>query len=150
MAASDRPNHSTVKSAGVLFFFDFALPHGFNYLDQKLTQNVGKIICYYHVTKWFLPCVNWLIICFCFRRCFGKALVAFGFDEKLTQSVVQTTIQYHVSKEFLRLYFAVDQVLSISEHHLENGRMPCNQKYWIKNMAVKILILILLRFRLLC
>ena len=35
---------------------------------------------------------------------------------------------------------AVDQVLSISGYDLGNGRMLCKQKYWIKNMVVKILV----------
>ena len=34
---------------------------------------------------------------FDFRRCFGKALVAFDLDKKLTQSLAQITMQYHVS-----------------------------------------------------
>ena len=33
---------------------------------------------------------------------------------------------------------AVDHVLSISGYDLGNGRMPCKQKYLIKNMVVKI------------
>ena len=33
---------------------------------------------------------------------------------------------------------AVDQVLSVSEYDLGNERMPCKQKYWIKNVAVKV------------
>ena len=48
-----------------------------------------------------------------------------------------------MSKDFLHLHFAVDQVLSTD---LENGRMPCKQKYWIKNIVVKIPIVILFRF----
>ena len=47
-----------------------------------------------------------------------------------------------MSKDFLSLHFAVDQVLSTSGYDLENGRMPCKQKYLIKNMAVEIPILI--------
>ena len=31
--------------------------------------------------------------------------------------------------DFHSLYFAVDQVLSISGYDLENGRMLCKQKY---------------------
>ena len=54
-----------------------------------------------------------------------------------------------MSKDLLPLHFAVGQVLSISRYNLENGRMLCKQKYCIKNMAVKILILILSRFSLL-
>ena len=56
----------------------------------------------------------------------------------------------HMSTDFLPLHFAVGQVLSISGYDLENGRMPCKQKYCIKNMTVKIPILILFRFCLLC
>ena len=52
-----------------------------------------------------------------------------------------------MSKDFLHLYFAEDQVLSIFENNLENGRM---QKYLIKNMVVKIPILISFHFCLLC
>ena len=37
--------------------------------------------------------------------------------------------KYHVSKDFLHMHFVFDQVLSISGHDLENGRMPCKQKY---------------------
>ena len=55
-----------------------------------------------------------------------------------------------MSKDFLYLHFAVDQVLSVSGYDLGNGRMACKQKYWIKNMAVKLPILILFRFCLFC
>ena len=54
---------------------------------------------------------------------------AFDFDQKLTQNVTKITMQCHVSKKFLRLYFAVDYLLSVSEYDLENGRMPCQQKH---------------------
>ena len=33
---------------------------------------------------------------------------------------------------------AVDQALSISGYDLENGRMQCKQKYWKKNIVVKV------------
>ena len=42
-----------------------------------------------------------------------------------------------MSKDFIHLHFAVDQVLSISGYDLENGRMACNQKYWIKKYGGK-------------
>ena len=60
------------------------------------------------------------------------------------------TMWYHVSKDFLCLHFVDGQVLSISGYDLENGRKPYKQKYWIKNLAVKIPILILFHFCLLC
>ena len=87
---------------------------------------------------------------FDFRICFGKTLITSDFDEKLTQSVAQLTMWYHVSKDFLPLHFVIGQVLLISGYDLENGRMPCKQKYYIKNIAVEIPIVILSRFSLLC
>ena len=87
--------------------FDFAPSHAFK-LDQKLTQNIVQIILYYHVTKQFLSCLNYLSSAFDFRICFGKTLVAFDFDEKFTQSVAEITMLYHVLEDFLRLHFAVD------------------------------------------
>ena len=126
-------------------FFHFAPPRAFNF-DQKISRDIGQIILYYHVTKQFLPCLNWLVKCFRFQNIFRKTLIAFDFDEKLSQSVAQ----YNASKNFLGLHFAVGQVLSISAYDLKSGRMPCKQKYRIKNMAVKIPILILFCFFLLC
>ena len=55
-----------------------------------------------------------------------------------------------MSKDFICLHFAVGELLSISGCDLENERMPFKQKYCIKDMAVKIPILILLCFCLLC
>ena len=55
-----------------------------------------------------------------------------------------------MSIDFLCQHFAVDQVLSISQYDLDNGRMLCKQKYLIKNMVVKIPLLILFCFCLLC
>ena len=66
---------------------------------------------------------------------FWKTLIAFDFDEILTQSVAQVTVISRV-KIFFPLHFAVDLVLSISGYNFENGRMPCKQKYCIKNKAV--------------
>ena len=75
-------------------------------------------------------------------ECFGKSINSFRFWWKTY------TKRCHVSKDFLPPHFAVGQLLSVSGD-LENGRMPCKQKYCIKNMAVKIPILILFRFCLL-
>ena len=96
--------------------------------------------------NFFLGCFDWSHA-FNFR--IGKA-VPFDFNEKLTQNVAQITLIWCTTKDFLHLHFAVDRVLSISEPDLENGRMTCQWKYWIKNIAVKILILILFCFYLLC
>ena len=77
-----------------------------------------------------------------------KNIDCFRFREKLTQSVAQVT-KYHVS-DFLSLHFAVDQVLSILRYDLENRRIWCKQKFCMKNMTVKIPILILFHFCLIC
>ena len=99
--------------------------------------------------NFLLAWIDWSCA-FDFRICFGKTLTASNFDKKLTQSVAQVTIQYHVSKDFLHLHFAVDQVLSISRYDLKNLRMSCTQNYCIKNITVKILMLIFFWFCLLC
>ena len=51
--------------------------------------------------------------------------------------VISRVKRLHVSKDFLPLHFAV-QVLSISGFDSENRRMWCKQKYFIKNIAMKI------------
>ena len=85
--------------------------------------------------------LDWIAHVLLISERFGKTLIAFDFNEKLTQSIAQVTINI-MCGDFLPLYFAVDQVLSVSGYDLENGRMSCKQKYCIKNMAVKIPILI--------
>ena len=132
MAASDSPTTVQQSQQGCLFF-DFALPHVFNF-DQKFSRNVAQRIIYYHVTKQLLPCLNWLVTCFQFQNMFWKNISCFDFDEKLTKSVAKVTIYYHVSKDFLPLHIAVGQLLSIST---ENGRMSCKQKYALKTWRWK-------------
>ena len=135
MAVSD--SFTTVQESQLrCLFFDFAPPRAFHF-DQKLSRNVAQVILYYHVTKQFLPCLNWLVTCFRFQNMFWKNINCFRFWWKLTQSIAQLTMEYHVSKDFVPLHFVVGQVLSISWCDLESGRMPCTQKYCIKNMALK-------------
>ena len=95
--------------------------------------------------KNFFPAWIYWSRTFDFRMCFGKTSVAFDFDEKLTKSAAQNYVISCFKRPF-RLYFAVDQVLSISRQ----GRCPESKKYWIKNTAEKILTLISFRFCLLC
>ena len=54
--------------------------------------NPGQIFLYYHVTKQFLACLNWLLTFIWFQNMFWKTLIAFDFDEILTQSVAQVTV----------------------------------------------------------
>ena len=39
--------------------------------------HVAQIILYYHVTKQFLPCLNWLVTCFWFQNMFWKNINCF-------------------------------------------------------------------------
>ena len=75
--------------------------------------------------KKLLPCLNCLINCFWFQNIFVKTLVAFDFDKKTYTK--RCTRNYVISKDFLPLHLITCG--SISEHDLENGRMPCKQKY---------------------
>ena len=106
-------------------------------------------VLYCHVTKQLFPCLKWLVTCFRFQKIFWKNISCFRFWWKTY--IKRCTSNYVISrvKDILPLHFAVGQVLSISGYDLENGRMLCKQKYWIKNMAIKIPILILFRFCLL-
>ena len=95
-------------------------------------------------------CLNWLVTCFRFQNMFWKNINCFRFWWKTyTKRCTSNYVISRVKRPF-PLHFAVSQVLSILGYDLENGRMPCKQKYCIKNMAVKIPILILFRFCLLC
>ena len=87
--------HSTVKSPGVPVFW-FRATTCFRFWS-KLSWNVAQIILYYHVTRQFLPCLNWKITCFRFHNMFWKT-IAFDFDEKLTQSVAHLLCNTHINR----------------------------------------------------
>ena len=92
--------------------------------------------------------LEFIVTCFRFHNMFWKNISCFQFCEKTHTK--RCTNKSCVKKDFLSLHFAVDQLLSISGYDLENGRMPCKQQYWTKDSAVKIPILILFWFCLLC
>ena len=73
--------HGTVKSARVPFF-DFTPPHASDF-NQKLSRNVAQITLCYHITKQFLPCMNWLVLCFWFQNMFWRNIDCFQFWWKL-------------------------------------------------------------------
>ena len=85
-------------------------------------------------TEQFLPCLNWLVTCFRFQNMLWRNINCFQFWWK--------TYRKRCTSNFSPQHFAVGQVLSISRCNLENGRMPCQQKFYIKNMAVAIPIFI--------
>ena len=129
--------HGTVKSAGCLFF-DFPPPRTFTF-DQKLSQNVAQIILYYHVTKQYLPCLNWLVTCFQFQNMFWKNINCFRFWWKTYTK--RCTSNYVISR-----------VKRLSSPALCGWSGAFSFRVWFgkRNMAVKISILILFLFCLLC
>ena len=107
------------------FLFGFAPPRPF---ELKLTKNVAQIIIYYHGTKQCLSCLNWFITCFRLQNMFWKNISWFQFWWKI---YTKRCLNNNVNLRLINF-----------RTWLGNGRMPCKQKYWIKNMALKIPILI--------
>ena len=141
--------HGTVKSAGVPVLW-FRASTCFQFWSKTFTKRcTNNSLLSRDKTIFLFAWIDWSRA-FDFRICFGKTLIAFNFDEKLTQSVAQVIMQCHASKDFLPLHFVVGQAISISGYDLKKGRMPCKQEYCMKSMAVKIPILNLFRFCLLC
>ena len=107
--------------------------------DQKLSRNVAQIILYYHVTKQFLPCLNWLVTCFQFQNMFWKNINCFRFWWKTYTK--RCTSNYVISR-----------VKRLSSPALCGWSGAFNFRVWFgkRNMAVKIPTLILFRFCLLC
>ena len=125
-AASDSPTKYSKD--------DFEHPCVFNF-DQKLMQNVAQILLYYHVIKQFLCCLNWLIRCFRFQNVLEKHLLLLILMKNI-HNVLCCKNKYVISC-VKRLYLPVLCGWS-SAFNLENRKMLRKQKYWIKNMAVKI------------
>ena len=65
--------HGTLKSAWVPLLW-FHTSTWFQFWS-KLSQNVAQVILHYHVTKQFLPCLNWLVT-------FWKNINCFRFSWK--------------------------------------------------------------------
>ena len=122
--------HGTLKSAGVPVLW-FPLPRAFTF-DQKLSRNVAQIILCYHVTKQFLPCLNWLVTCFQFQNMFWKNINCFRFWWKTCTK--RCTSNYVISR-----------VKRFSSPALCGWSDALNFRVWSekRNMAVKIPILIL-------
>ena len=134
----------TVKSAGYLFF-DFPHPRAFTF-DQKLSRNVAQIILYYHVTKLFLPCLNWLVTCFQFLNMFWKNINCFRFWWKMyAKRCTSNCVISHVKRLSSPAFCGCSGAFKFRVW-FGKQKNPCKQKYCIKNMAVKIQILILFRF----
>ena len=125
--------HGTVNSAGCLFF-NFASTRAFDF-DQYISRNVAQIILYFHVTKQFLPWLNWLVTCFWFQNMFWKNVNCFQFwwrtyTKRCTSNCV------------------ISRVKRLSSPVLCGWSGALNFRVWFGkwNMAVEIPILILLRF----
>ena len=105
----------------------------------------------YHMTKQSLSCLNWLLTCFQFYNLFWKNISCFWFWWKSCTKYYTNNYVVSFIKRLSLPALAVGQVLSISGYDLEDRRILCKQKFWIKikYMVVKILILILFSFCLL-
>ena len=88
-------------------FFDFAPPRAFNF-DQKLKQKVAQIFFYYHMTKQFLCCLNWLITCFWFQNMFWENISFFWFwwetsTKRCTSNLDCKTTSFQLTKNICYL-----------------------------------------------
>ena len=97
--------------------------------------------------KIFLPCLNWSTTCFRFQNLFWKNISCSRFwwkthTKRSTNNKVISLVRRFSSPAL--------SSWSIPRYDLENGRMPCKQKHWSKSMVVKIPLLFLFRFCLLC
>ena len=69
---------------------------------SKTSQSVAQIIIYYHVTKQFLHCFNWLITCLGFQNMFRKSISWFWlwwktYTKRCTNSNVISCVRGHSS-----------------------------------------------------
>ena len=108
-------------------FCDFGPPRAFDF-DQKLSRNVDEIILYHHVTNEFLPCMK-----------FWKKINCFRFWWKPYTN--RCTSNYVISR-----------VKRLSSPALCSWSGAFNLREWFGkwDMAMKIPILILFLFYLLC
>ena len=85
---------------------------------------------------------------FLISECFRKTLIALDFDEKLTQCVAQITIK--CQKTFFSCTLRLVRCFQFQGMIWKTEACRIKQKYCIKNIAVKIPILILFRICLIC
>ena len=138
--------HGTVKSAGVPALW-FRASMCFQFWSKTFTKRCTNNFYYYVSEKTIFSLLGLIDhVLWISEYILEKHWLLSILIKKLTQSVAEVSMQYHVSNDFLPLNFEVDQVLSILGYDLDNGRMPCKEKHCIKNMTVKIPILILFRF----
>ena len=67
--------------------------------------HVAQIILYYHVTKQFLPCLNWLVTCFWFQNMFWKNINCFRLWWKIY--LKRCTSNYVISQVKRLSFFAL-------------------------------------------
>ena len=137
MAASSGPTMVQESQLGCLLF-DFTPPCAFNF-DQKVSWNIAQIIPYYHVTKQLLCCLNWLVTCFRFQNMFWKNINCFRFWWKTCTKHFTSNC---VISRFKRFSFPALCEWS-GAFNFRVWFEKWKQKYCIKNMVAKILILIL-------
>ena len=129
------PRHSKVASTCFWFWSKT--------LTKRCTNN------YYQVTKQFLPCLRWLVTSFQFQNMFWKNVNCFRFWWKTYTKRCRNDYVISRVKTFFPCSLWLVRCFQF-QGMIWKTEECCKQKYCIKNIAVKILILILLCFCLLC
>ena len=124
----------SVSVLSMMMFFTVITMFTSTYYQERQRRKTVAWSKKHYMTKQFLVIDYMLLIS---EYVLGKKLLS-NFYEKLTQNVAQITMKCHTSKDFLCVHFEVDHVISISKYDLENLRMLCQQKYWMKNIVVNI------------
>ena len=140
--------HGTVKSAGVPVLW-FRASTCFQFWSKTFTKRCTNNSLLSRDKSFLLSWIDWSRA-FDFRICFGKTLIASDFDKKLTQSVAQVTMCNITCQ---KIFFSCTlRLIRCSQFHgmICKGRTPCKQNDHFKSITVKIPILILFRFCLLC
>ena len=124
----------SVSVLSMMMFFTVITMFTSTYYQERQRRKTVAWSKKHNMTKQFLVIDYMLLIS---EYVLGKKLLS-NFYEKLTQNVAQITMKCHTSKDFLCVHFEADHVISISKYDLENLRMLCQQKYWMKNIVVNI------------
>ena len=113
--------------------------HVLSILIKIFHETLSQIIIYHHTTKQFFPYLTWLVTCFWFQKMFSKNIICFRFLWKTYTK--RCTSNYVISR-----------VKGLSSPVLRDWSGALNFRVWFgkRYMAVKIPILILFGFYLLC
>ena len=119
---------------GCLFFglFDSAPPRA-----SILIRNFQEIL-YYCVTKQFLPCLNWLVMCFKSQNMLWKNVNCFHFWWKTyTKSFTDNYVISLVKRFYFPALCGWSGAFNFTVWFGKRKNAVCKQNYCIKNMVVK-------------